>query len=314
MRKHYLPGKIIIFGTPGEEGYRGGKIRLLELGAYDGVDISLISHPSIVNNSALVRTTAFARLEVEFFGRAAHASKNPWTGINALDALVISYTAVSALRQQTMPGDVIGLAITNGGGPASNIIHAYAACTCMLHARTAARLEALQAKVSGCFRAGGEATGAKVTISVTQGYQDHVPNRVLAASYGRYWRALPDPPDPQIPPPACNNRFTFVPSSTDQGNLSRAMPSVNASFVIPAGPEGGGPHTKDFEIASGKEEAFERALRVGKALAGTAVDVLARKGLLEEVRRQWRRDMEGLEGDGEGDRGGEGESLGCDRG
>jgi metal-dependent amidase/aminoacylase/carboxypeptidase family protein len=56
MKKHNLPGKVIIFGTPGEEGIGGGKIQLLKAGAYDGVDISLISHPGIYNNSPRVRT------------------------------------------------------------------------------------------------------------------------------------------------------------------------------------------------------------------------------------------------------------------
>ena len=293
MKRHKLPGKVFLFGTPGEEGYGGGKIRLLKQGAYQGVDISLISHPGILHNSPLVRTTAFARLEVEYFGRAAHGAKNPWMGINALDALVIAYNAVSVLRQQTMFGDVIGLAITNGGERATNIIHAYSACVCMLHATSASRLDSLQHKVSACFRAGAEATGATVKINITPGYQDHVPNRVLAASYATYWNLLPDPPDPPIPSPEQGNQqFTWVSSSTDQGDLSHAMPSVNASFAIPPGPKMGQPHTPDFEMASGTRSAFIRALRVGKALAGTALDVLVKPGLLDEVKKQWKRDME----------------------
>ncbi|KAL2193265.1 hypothetical protein P885DRAFT_45629 [Corynascus similis CBS 632.67] len=291
MRRHNLPGKVLLFGTPGEEGLGGGKIRLLKKGAYRGVDISLISHPGILNNSPLVRTTAFARLEVEYFGRAAHGAKNPWMGINALDALVVSYNAVSALRQQTKPGDVIGVAITNGGEQATNIIHAYSACVCMIHSTTSSRLVELQEKVTACFRAGAVATGATVNITVTPGYQDHVPNRVLAASYEKYWNMLPCPPDPPIPG---DGRFTWVSSSTDQGDLSHALPSVNASFAIPPGPERGQPHSPDFEKASGSKLAFARALRVGKALAGTAVDVLTVPGLLDDVKRQWRRDMEAI--------------------
>ncbi|KAL2173016.1 uncharacterized protein P884DRAFT_213166 [Thermothelomyces heterothallicus CBS 202.75] len=288
MKRHNMPGKVILFGTPGEEGIGGGKIQLLKRGAYRGVDISLISHPGILNNSPLVRTTAFARLEVEYFGRAAHGAKNPWMGINALDALVVSYNAVSALRQQTKPGDVIGVAITNGGEQATNVIHAYAACVCMIHATTSSRLAELQEKVSSCFRAGAVATGATVNITVTPGYQDHVPNRVLAASYRRYWSMLPDPPDPPLP---ADGQFTWVRSSTDQGDLSHALPSVNASFAIPPGPAAGQPHSPDFEKASGTRSAFARALRVGKALAGIAIDVLTIPGLLDEVKKQWRRDM-----------------------
>lgn len=291
MKRHDLPGKVVIFGTPGEEGIGGGKVRLLKAGAYKGVDISLISHPGILNNSPRVRTTAFARIEVEYFGRAAHAAKSPWLGINALDALVIAYNAVSALRQQTMPSDVIGMSITNGGS-APNIIHAYAAGTCVIRANTALRLHELQQRVSACFRAGAEATGARVEIKLTPGYLDHVPNRLLAALYTKYWQALPDIPDPPIP---SGEQLTYVKASTDQGNISYAIPSVNASFAIMPGPLKGQPHSPEFERSSATEEAFGRALRVGKALAGTAVDVLSIDGLLDEVKEEWRRDMEGMQ-------------------
>jgi metal-dependent amidase/aminoacylase/carboxypeptidase family protein len=288
IKQHSLPGKVIIFGTPGEEGIGGGKIQLLKAGAYKAVDISLISHPGILNNSPRVRTTAFARIEVEYFGRAAHAANSPWLGINALDALVIAYNSVSVLRQQTMPSDVIGMSITNGGA-APNVIHAYAAGVCVLRAASLSRLQELQEKVSACFRAGAEATGARAEIKITPGYADHVPNLVLASLYTKYWNALPDVPSPLIPP---GEQLTFVKASTDQGNISYAMPSVNASFAIPPGPLAGQPHSPEFEKSSATREAFDRALRVAKALAGTAVDVLSKPGLLDEVKAQWRRDME----------------------
>ncbi|KAF2730113.1 hypothetical protein EJ04DRAFT_545921 [Polyplosphaeria fusca] len=287
MQKLELPGKIVLLGTPGEEGYGGGKIQLLHAGAYKDVDITLISHPGILNNSPMVRTTAFAKLEVEYFGRAAHAARSPWLGINALDALVTAYNAISVLRQQTMPSDVIGLSITNGGS-APNVIHAYASGVCVVRAETASRLAELQRKVESCFHAGAEATGARLEIKVVPGYADHVPNAVLARSYTKYWNSLPDVPEPPTP---ADGQFTRVAASTDQGNLSHAMPSVNASFAIPPGPQQGQPHSPDFEVSSGTMEAFDRALRVGKALAGVALDVLRIPGLLEEVQEQWRRDM-----------------------
>jgi metal-dependent amidase/aminoacylase/carboxypeptidase family protein len=290
MKKHDLPGRIHLFGTPGEEGFRGGKIFLLKAGAYKDVDITLISHPGILNNSALVRTTAFVRLEVEYFGRAAHAANSPWEGINALDALIMAYNAVSVLRQQTMPGDIIGINITNGGA-VPNIIHAYAAGVFMIRAPSSSRLKELQKKVDACIRAGAEATGARVEVKTIQGYADHVPNRVLAASYGKYWNMLPDVPSPPI---KSGGQFTWVKASTDQGNLSYAMPSINASFAIPPGQLAGQPHSPDFEKASGKEGAFVRALRVGKALAGTAVDVLGTPGLLGEVQKQWKKDIDDI--------------------
>ncbi|KAK4221895.1 hypothetical protein QBC38DRAFT_460963 [Podospora fimiseda] len=286
---HNLPGKILLLGTPGEEGLDGGKIRLLNSGAYKDVDITLISHPGILNNSPLVRTTAFARLEAEYFGQASHAANSPWKGINALDALVSAYNSISMLRQQTMPEDVIAISIVNGGGETTNVIHPYASGVCVIRSSTGSRVDILIEKIKACFNAGAEATGAKVEIKLIKGYQDHVPNRVLAESYTKYWNGLGNIPEPRIP--GCG-QMTYVKASTDQGNLSHALPSINTSFSIPPGPEGGMPHSKDFEIAAGRYEAFERALRVGKALAGVAVEVLGVEGKREEVWRGWRGDME----------------------
>ncbi|TQS31328.1 hypothetical protein Golomagni_08391, partial [Golovinomyces magnicellulatus] len=160
MRSQNLGGKVIVIGTPAEEG-GGGKIKCLEAGAYKNVDVSIISHPGILNNSPMVRTTAFTSIKVAYHGKAAHAAKSPWLGINALDALVIAYNSISTLRQQTRPDDVIGLQITNGGSR-TNIIHEYAAGVAVLRATSSGRLQELQRKVEACFRAGAEATGATV--------------------------------------------------------------------------------------------------------------------------------------------------------
>jgi metal-dependent amidase/aminoacylase/carboxypeptidase family protein len=80
-----LPGKIILFGTPAEEG-GGGKIKLLNVGAYSDhkVDVNLISHPGKTLDSVLVRTTAYVRFKVEYFGKEAHAAASPWEGITHL--------------------------------------------------------------------------------------------------------------------------------------------------------------------------------------------------------------------------------------
>ncbi|CAG9982770.1 unnamed protein product [Clonostachys byssicola] len=287
MQTHHIGGKVVVFGTPAEEGGGGGKIKLLDAGAYDDVDVSIISHPGILNNSPMVRTTAYTRLSVSYIGRAAHAANSPWLGVNALDALIVAYNSISVLRQQLRPDDIVGLQITDGGNK-PNVIHENAAGVAVLRATSLSRLYELQQKVEACFLAGAQATGAQVSIEVTPGYHDHIPNRILADSWRKYWQALPDPPGPPLPPPG---QFTWVKASTDQGNLSYALPSMNVSFAIPPGPDGGQPHSPDFEKASGTRGAFERAMRVAKAMAGTAVDVCATPGLLDQIKEQWKQDM-----------------------
>lgn len=300
MRQQCLPGKVILFGTPAEEG-GGGKIKLIQAGAYKDhrVDINLISHPGITQNSALMRTTAYTRFKAEYFGREAHAAANPWLGINALDALITAYNSISVLRQQTMPGDIIQGHITDGGA-APNIIHAYAAGVFVVRADTRSRLEELKKKVDGCFEAGATATGARLKMAEEQAYADHVPNRVLARSYTRYFNCLvPGKGDPYEPPISripvdqdVDEERGVTRASTDQGDISYEMPSLSVGFSIVPGPGGQGPHNPEFADAAGTRDAFERCLRVGKAMAGTALDVLSEKKLLEDVQSSWRKDME----------------------
>lgn len=300
MKRYSLAGKVILFGTPAEEG-GGGKIKLIQKGAYRDhkVDVSLMSHPGITYDCAVMRTTAYTRFQVEYFGREAHAAANPWLGINALDALVTAYNALSVLRQQTMPGDIIQGQITDGGA-APNIIHAHAAGVFVVRADTKARLRELRAKVDACFEAGAKATGARLKMTPLQEYADHVPNWSLARSYTRYFNSFIlerkdpyEPPTSRIPLDQDVDEARGVSrASTDQGDVSYEMPSLHVGFSILPGPEGQGPHNPDFAVAAGTRDAFERCLRVGKALAGTALDVMTNKGLFEEVQVSWRKDME----------------------
>lgn len=299
MAQFSLPGKVVLFGTPAEEG-GGGKIKLLRAGAYreHNVDISLMSHPGITADCALERTTALTRFKVEYFGKEAHAAANPWLGINALDALITAYNAMSMLRQQTMPGDIIQGCITDGGA-ASNIIHAYAAGEFAVRADTMARMKELRHKVDACFEAGAKATGARLAVTERQGYADHVPNRVLARTYTQYWNELvPCKKNPYEPPTSkipldqdMDEQRGITRASTDQGDVSYAMPSLHVGFSLVPGPQGQGPHNPEFAEVAGKRDAFDKCLRVAKALAGTALQVLTREGLLGEVKEAWKQDM-----------------------
>lgn len=277
--KFSLPGKILIFGTPAEEG-GGGKIKLLDAGAYHGVDISLISHPGIVPAAALVRTNAYVNFKVEYFGKEAHAAAAPWEGVNALDGLITAYGAISVLRQQTMAGDIIQGHITDGGA-APNIIHAYAAGIFVVRALSKKRLAVLRGKVERCFEAGALSSGAKLVITHLMGYDDHVPNKVLGGICRTAFNALGG----KIPGPELDIIRGATQASTDQGNVSYVMPSLSLGFRIESVE---GPHNPGFARAAGTREAQDAALRAGKALAVTGLEVLGGEGVLEAAREEFR--------------------------
>ncbi|KAL7899882.1 hypothetical protein HDV63DRAFT_393809 [Trichoderma sp. SZMC 28014] len=287
MKQYEAAGKVVLFGTPAEEG-GGGKIKLLKAGAYSDhrVDVSLISHPGITPDAALMRTASYLQFKVEYFGREAHAAANPWLGINALDALIAGYNNVSALRQQIMPEDRIQGHITNGG-IAPNIIHAYAAGIFVVRSDTQKRLDELKEKVYDCFRAGALATGAKVTITERWGYKNHIPNRTMARSYTRYFNAL-EPPGKISEDQDVDDLRGKSQASTDQGDISHAMPSLSTAFQLQPGPKGQGPHNPEFAEVAGTRDAYVRTLRVAKGLAGVALDIVFTEGLLEEIKSEWK--------------------------
>ncbi|KAK5173734.1 uncharacterized protein LTR77_002415 [Saxophila tyrrhenica] len=295
LRQKDIGGRVVLFGTPAEEG-GGGKKRLLDAGAYkdNQVDISLITHPGISPDAALVRTAAYSALKVEFFGKEAHAAARPWDGINALDALIIAYNSISVLRQQTQAGDIIQGQITNGG-LRPNIIHAYAAGRFVVRSSSKKRLEALVKRVTACFEAGAHATGAELKVTPGMSYSDHVPNRALGRQYRQSFNRLGG----RIPTEELDILDAVTQASTDQGNISHAYPSISPNFWIRSESDGGeqlgGPHTPDFEKAARSEESHELAKRAAKALAATAVGVLTDPDLLADAKKEFE-DMVETEG------------------
>ena len=118
-----LGGRVVILGTPAEEG-GGGKVFLAERGALDGVDAAMMVHPA---GHDLVRMDVIAihQLHVDYHGEAAHAAAFPHKGRNALDAAVLGYNAVAALRQHIRPDERIHGIFTHGGDK-PNIVPTYA--------------------------------------------------------------------------------------------------------------------------------------------------------------------------------------------
>lgn len=190
------------------------------------------------------------------------------------------------LRQQTQPGDIVQMNISHGGVK-PNIIHAYAAGQFVVRSATRARREALKARVQKCFEAGATATGAKLKVTPLGAYDNHVPNWALGARYREHFNALGG----EIEPAELDYEHAVTQASTDQGNISYAMPSISPGFWVrsegPNGEQKGGPHTPDFASAARKMEAHVKAMIVGKALAATAIDVLTVDGLLDAVTKEF---------------------------
>lgn len=161
---------VRLLGTPAEES-GGGKIRLLDNGAYKGVNACLMVHPATLppgqaNLLSVAKSPeggflANDKVRVTFTGKPAHAAAAPWEGINALDAVVAAYVNISLLRQQILPSQRVHGIIVNGGDR-PNIIPWSASVDYYIRSPTMATLKPLTEKVVKCFEAAATATGCKV--------------------------------------------------------------------------------------------------------------------------------------------------------
>jgi amidohydrolase len=267
-----LGGSVIVFGTPGEELY-GGKVIMADAGAFDNIDIAMITHPG--GNRIMMNTLACATLHVEFIGRAAHAAALPEAGINALEAMIQSFNAINSLRQHIRDRARIHGIITDGG-EAANIIPAHTAATFMVRAENDSYLEVLKEKVINCFTSAEIATGAELKYRWGEQYAAMINNLSMARLFQKNIRSLGH----RIPM-GDTGRWG---GSTDVGNVSRIVPTIQP--LMPVGPDSVMIHTPEFTEVSGQDKALRHMLDAARAMAMTAIDLLSRPETMEKVRKE----------------------------
>jgi amidohydrolase len=264
--------QITVLGTPAEE-MRGGKVDLIEAGAFGGAAASMMVHPSpddVIDPDVL----AVRHIDVSFRGRDSHAAFAPQLGINALDAFVQAYVNVSTLRQAFYPTDKVHCIITQGGD-APNIIPSHTRSSWYVRAGTRDRLAELFDRVVACFEAAATATGCSVEIEeIGHPYEDLVNNPTLLDCFNRNITSLGR---------TMMRGTDFEPGaagSTDMGNVSHVIPSIHPFLGINSGAYVN--HQPEFAAHTITPDG-EKAIRDGAlAMAWTIID-LAEENLWDQL-------------------------------
>ncbi|MFC5472231.1 amidohydrolase [Cohnella suwonensis] len=270
-------GTIRVYGTPAEE-TKGAKIDMAAAGLFDDCDIAIMAHPYYQferSGSSL----AMDALQFEFHGKAAHAAANPADGVNALDAVILLFNAVNAMRQQTKDDARIHGIVSNGG-QAPNIIPEYASAQFYVRSASRAYTDELTRKVTACAEAAAAATGCRMTVSNYEySYDELRTNEPLSAAFTANLIAS-GVPESEI---AHANDH----GSLDLGNVSLRCPAahpfvqvVDAPFQL---------HTVEFRDAAQQPRAYEAMAFGATMLAYTACDVLTDRDLLARIKEDFAR-------------------------
>lgn len=273
-------GTVVLLGSPAEEG-GGGKVFMIERGAFEGVDAALMLHPA-PGDAVWFAANAIQSLTLEFFGKNAHAAGAPWEGVNALDAMIQSFTSVSLLRQQMLPTDRVHGVITDGGLK-PNIIPDHTAAEFYIRGASVEQLHRLKPRIVACFEGAAKATGCEMKITWTgREYADVLINDVMAEAYAVHLGELGG----VVAPKSVTGGFGAF--STDMGNVSYAVPSIHPMFRIPVTP-GAGNHTPGFTACAATDDAHEMTFRASKALAMTALDLYTQPDVLASAKAEFER-------------------------
>ena len=270
-----IGGTVRIYGTPAEE-TSGAKVVMADKGAFDDVDFAISSHPSTVyykSGTSLV----LEAIQFSFHGKTAHAAAEPEKGVNALDAVIMTFNAINALREHILPTARIHGIISNGG-LAANIVPDYAEAQFYVRATTTTYHDELREKVINCAKGAALQTGTRLEVSNYEAkYLNLVTNEALSAVFSENLRMQGvENPD--------RVRESF--GSLDMGNVSHVCPAINP-YVGMGGDEDVASHTTAFRDMTLTEEAYKNMVIAINATVKTAMDVFQNEELLQKIKDEF---------------------------
>lgn len=265
-------GNLRLMGTPAEEG-GGGKVEMARKGAFKGIDAAMMIHPSD-RDLARMNAIAIQQLFVRYQGLAAHAAVSPDKGKNALDAAVLGYMNVAALRQHIKPTErVHGIFTKSGEKP--NIVPREAEMDWYVRSDTIETLQPLKARIAKCLEAGALAADCTISFEWQKNtYADLVDNLPLLTSYVQNSAQL-----------GRDLTTDFLPGtgggSTDMGNLSYLVPSIHPMLQV--APHGVSLHSAQFAEFTASKDADKAVIDGAKIMAMTAIDMWLSDTLSSQV-------------------------------
>jgi amidohydrolase len=273
--KRRITGKIMCIGTPGESKFNS-KLLMLDDGVFNSVDVFMITQAGDRHSVDPVYL-ANDGIQFTFTGKASHAAAAPQEGINALDAVLLLFNSVHALRQQ-LKEDARIHGIIVKGGEAVNIIPELTVAQFSIRAKTRKYLNEVVDKVKNCARGAAIQTGCKLKISFFEkSVDDYLGNQLLIDEYVKNLAVTGTSIDP-VPK---------IFGSSDIGNLSYTKPTLCP--VVKIASKGVELHTVEMAHATFSKVGYQGLITGTKAMAMTGLKVLTDNNYYNKVRASFKK-------------------------
>ena len=277
-----LSGRVALMALPAEEfidvehryglhnsgdiEFMAGKQEFLRLGAFDDVDMAMMTHTSLLGEGKFSlggTSNGHVVKFIRFLGRASHAGGAPHAGINALQAANVALNALNAQRETLRNEDTIRLhGIMTLGGVSVSSIPAEVKYEGRVRGGTWDAIDDANQKMDRCLRAGTLAIGGQVEIVTLPGYMPLINNEHLMEMFSQNAADLVGDDNVRQNPSHVNRG-----GSTDMGDLSQVMPVIHPY----TGAATGSGHGVDYVI----KDYTQAVINPAKAMAATVIDLLA---------------------------------------
>ncbi|MZQ99227.1 MAG: amidohydrolase [Acidaminobacter sp.] len=268
------PYKLVVYGTPAEEG-GGGKIIMLKEESFKDIDLALMMHGGPATQTD-IKSLAAVSLKVSFKGKSAHAALKPEMGRSAFDALLLTFQAVEFLREHVKEDTRMHYTVTNAGGP-NNVVPEYAEGSFSLRSYNSAYLDHVVERFENIVKGASLMTETEYKIETEKRLESKVPVHKLNDLLMRNADLIDAP--------------TRKPSrektgSTDFGNVTYNLPGacIRVAFVD----EDASSHSKEF-VENGKSERGHQAIiSATKILAGTVCDLIHTPQMVDDIKNEFK--------------------------
>lgn len=309
MAEREIPGTLRVYGCAGEEA-EGAKVYMAREGLFSDLDAALHWHPMSYASVFNIRTAAFNRASVEFFGKTAHAGMEPWNGRSALDAAELFAHALNMMREHVEPTARIHY-IYESAGQAANIVPDYARVSVSVRDIDRPRVEKSTRWIEQIAEGAALATQTRSRVDILFGMYDLLPNGPLAERMQAHLEHVGVPEwteEEQGFARECQENFEVEPqgmatdvlplseeptigASTDVADVSWNAPTMGCT--MPTWPEGISAHTWPVVACGGTSIGLKGALHAAKVLAMTGAEIMTDGELREAARADFERRTQG---------------------
>jgi len=251
-------------------------------GLFDDLDACIAWHPDYTTKVDVKGSQAIDDIEIEFFGKTAHAAFDPWKGRSALDAVEMTTFGINLLREHVKPSVRIHYVITEGGD-IPNVVPEHAKLWVWVRDSTRKGVKDVTSRVEEIARGAGLATRTTPKINLRGSLHEMLINRSGAEAMQKNLKEIG--PITYTEEELAFAREIQKKTEVEEKGMVCEIKELEKPTKVP---EGG---STDVAEVSWITPGHKGMLLATKVMAATALDFLLEKEMLQKMQKEFKEKL-----------------------